>query len=70
MPNGSAVDCSAAPSQAQAKAECPCRSLHGAKWSEHMAAVKPAASARCTARSNSEGWICSWEAWNPITVMP
>jgi hypothetical protein len=32
-------------------------------WSEHMAAVKPACSARTTAVSRSAGGTCSWEAW-------
>jgi hypothetical protein len=69
-PKGRPVVARAAPSQDQAKPEWPCRSFHGSRWSEHMAAVKPTSSACCTARSSSAGCTCSWELWNPITVMP
>ncbi len=48
-PNGSEVVASAAPSHDHANPLWPCRSLHGAKWSEHMAASNPTSSARCTA---------------------
>jgi hypothetical protein len=68
-PSGRPVVASAAPSHDQAKPECPCALFHGAKWSEHIAAVKPTSSACWTARSNSAGCTCSCELWNPITVM-
>src|SRR3954447_26538735 len=69
-PNGSPVACSAAPSHDQANADWPWRVLHGEKWSEHMARVKPACSAEIIASSRADGWICSWEAWIPYSVMP
>nr|BFE72206.1 hypothetical protein GCM10020092_055070 [Actinoplanes digitatis] len=61
--------CSAAPSQDQANADCPCRALHGEKWSEHIAASKPARSAATTAARSSAGGICSCEAWIPYCVI-
>jgi hypothetical protein len=64
-PNGTDVACIAAPSHDQAYPECPCLSLQGARWSEHVAAVKPAASAACTAARSRDGGSCSWDAWNP-----
>jgi hypothetical protein len=69
-PNGSVVVARAAPSQDQAKPECPWRGFHGAKWSEHMAAVKPTSSACRTSSSSRAGCTCSCEAWKPITLMP
>jgi len=69
MPNGSRVACMAAPSQDHANPDCPCRSLHGEKWSEDIAARKPASSARTTASSSFAGWTCSCELWIPYTVM-
>jgi hypothetical protein len=54
---------SAAPSQDQAKPLLPCRPLQGAKWSEHIAAWNPAASAATTHRNSALGESCSWEAW-------
>src|SRR5690606_40617759 len=33
-----------------------------------MAASKPTCSACCTAASNSDGGLCSCEAWKPMTV--
>ena len=62
--------CSAAPSHDQANAECPCRALHGEKWSDDIAASNPAASACWTAASSALGWTCSWEQCNPNTGMP
>ena len=50
--NGSAVACSAAPSQDQAKPDSPWRLLQGEKWSEDMAASKPTCSARWTSASS------------------
>ncbi len=68
-PNGMPVACNAEPSQDQAKPDSPCRALHGEKWSEHMAASKPARSACITASNRARGPICSCEAWNPNDVM-
>ncbi len=53
----------AAPSQDQAKPECPWARLQGAKWSEHIAAWNPACSASRTSASSALGGSCSWEAW-------
>ena len=47
----------------QAKPLWPWASVHGWKWSELSAAVKPASCARRTRRSSSLGGNCSWEAW-------
>ena len=69
-PNGREVACIAAPSHDQAWPEWPCRSLQGARWSEHIAAWNPAASAACTAASSPDGGICSCEAWNPTIGTP
>lgn len=46
----------------QAKPLWPCRRENGAKWSEHIAAWKPAASARVTKESRSAGENCSCDA--------
>jgi hypothetical protein len=70
MPNGRLVVARAAPSQAHANPLWPWRALQGEKWSEHIAAVKPADSASRTASSRAAGCTCSWEAWKPMTVMP
>jgi hypothetical protein len=66
-PNGRDVVASAAPSHDQANPECPCWEFQGAKWSEHIAAVKPTSSACRTASSSWAGWTCSCELWNPMT---
>ena len=47
----------------QAKPLWPWRLLQGAKWSEHIAASNPAASAATTQSSSSLGASCSCEAW-------
>ena len=67
-PKGSDVVANAAPSHDHAKPLWPWRSLHGAKWSEHIAASNPTCSARRTASRSSAGWACSCEAWKPTTV--
>lgn len=64
-PKDNPVAWSAAPSHDQANPDSPCLTLHGLKWSEHIAAVKPACSARTTACSRSAGGTCSCEAWKP-----
>ena len=61
-PKDSAVASSAAPSHDHAKPDSPCRALQGEKWSEDMAASKPAASARFTSSSSALGPICSCDA--------
>ena len=52
---------SAEPRNAQANPDSPCRSLQGLKWSEDIAAVKPACSACWTSWSSWAGSICSCE---------
>ena len=61
-PNGIEVVAIAAPSQVHAKPECPWLRVHGARWSEHIADSKPAASASCTRVSSSPGECCSCDA--------
>ena len=39
------------------------------RWSDDIAAVKPACSACCTSRRSRPGGICSWEQWNPMVVI-
>ena len=65
---GKVVAARAAPNQEKVNPECPWRWDQGMKWSELMAASKPACSACWTSLSSWAGEICSCEAWKPIVV--
>jgi hypothetical protein len=62
QPKARLVACMAAPSHDHAKPLWPWAVLHGAKWSEHIAAWNPASSASWTQDSNLLGGSCSWDA--------
>ena len=64
-PNGSDVVASAAPRNDQPNPDCPWRSLHGEKWSDDIAAPKPAASASRACARRRLGGICSCEQCRP-----
>jgi hypothetical protein len=56
------VVCAIAPRTDHAKAESPCRSVQGWKWSDNIAKSKPASSARRALRTSAAGGCSSHES--------